>query len=896
MSGVVALAAPTVGLPGLTPGGGEGRETRDRLELLTALIDGPGFDPAFRGDVMRVPADHVVFPWHCVVLGCQRPRWTKSDLCAVHTAEWRAARTVGVSRSGFVSTAAPLELGQTLEAIRCRICPERPAFSRELGLCHRHRNRWRARQREHSGDGSTLDHDIDSELDFAAWLATERSYPGYGDCRVRVCDELAESPLRLCTLHLDHYRVSGRPGGASLPGKWFNSYERLGRAVPVTVDDDVAFADWCAHAPPVMRIGQIDLRGLRPLLRAEIKWGLYAHGQGDQRPPWSLPWIQALVGICHRQALNCLAEIDLTALAERSQRMIAAEMLAELRLIYLTPADTRAAGFIQTQQCGVVFPRRSGYYPLTDVPQQWLRNLLWDHLTRVMRSSQCPRTAVFMDVARKACVELGAFLQADAPGGGHDPSVLTAEHAGRFVAEVRRRERLGLPALTLRSRDPETKAVITQGMRQTLFNGVRRVLRDTLDSGDHAELGLDRGFITAMPPGGRAVTRSRHPFSDDVARALADETNLTRLAAVHDLGDRGLRDIWEAIVCTGRRASEVLTLRLECLGRYGGLPMLWHDQTKVGRYDQAIRIPESLHARLAQRQDATLALFADRHGGRHATPAERVRMALFPSTQRNRDGQRSMSYTWFNTKFSTWVAELDLGPVVAHQARHTLATRLLRHGATLSHIRRYLGHVSDRMAEHYAKVAVSDIEDILAHVWVTGPGATAPGTLIAGSTAPMNRSQSEALAVDLARASTPTQGGFCTFQPVVDGGACPWKLDCENCDKFVLSGADLLYWRRKREQWRSIAERAPDDATADYLHQVFEPTARAIDGLENALAGLGLLDDALALDLRRPQDYFHRLWSVNFPATELARSSGHDRVDGHDDAKGTERLIDLESA
>jgi hypothetical protein len=46
---------------------------------------------------------------------------------------------------------------------------------------------------------------------------------------------------------------------------------------------------------------------------------------------------------------------------------------------------------------------------------------------------------------------------------------------------------------------------------------------------------------------------------------------------------------------------------------------------------------------------------------------------------------------------------------------------------------------------------------------------------------------------------------------------------CENCGKFVMSGADLLYWRRKQEQWRAIAERAPDDATADYLHQVFEP-------------------------------------------------------------------------
>jgi hypothetical protein len=33
---------------------------------------------------------------------------------------------------------------------------------------------------------------------------------------------------------------------------------------------------------------------------------------------------------------------------------------------------------------------------------------------------------------------------------------------------------------------------------------------------------------------------------------------------------------------------------------------------------------------------------------------------------------------------------------------------------------------------------------------------------------------------------------------------------------------------------------------------------------------MGLLDEALALDLRRPQDYFHRIWSLSFRAAELA--------------------------
>jgi len=32
----------------------------------------------------------------------------------------------------------------------------------------------------------------------------------------------------------------------------------------------------------------------------------------------------------------------------------------------------------------------------------------------------------------------------------------------------------------------------------------------------------------------------------------------------------------------------------------------------------------------------------------------------------------------------------------------------------------------------------------------------------------------------------------------------------------------------------------------------------------------GLLDQALAMDLRRPQDYFGRMWSTGFPIEDLA--------------------------
>jgi len=187
------------------------------------------------------------------------------------------------------------------------------------------------------------------------------------------------------------------------------------------------------------------------------------------------------------------------------------------------------------------------------------------------------------------------------------------------------------------------------------------------------------------------------------------------------------------------------------------------------------------------------------------------------------------------------------------------------------------------------------LENVLQHVWVAGPGTASPGELLAGqAAAPLTREQAQAISVDLARRSTPAEGGFCTFQPVVDGGACPWNMDCHNCDKFVLSGADLLYWQRKREQWRLLAEGAPDDTTATYLHDYFEPTARAINGLEKALAGLGLLDDALALDLRKPQDYFHRVWSTAFRAADLAGVSDSED-DQEDEYDGTRPAGDLET-
>jgi len=849
------------------------RQGRDRLEILTALLGAPSVDPIFRAGVIRIPRDHPVFRWNCVVGDCERVRSGGTSLCSAHAAQWAQARAAGGGLAVFLEDAVPLEASEWLEETVCCLCPERPAAHTRLRLCVRHQQRWH-RYRAGQPGGA----------DVGAWLAGEESFRGFGDCRVTVCPNLAASAIGLCCTHATRYEQDGRPGGAEASKYGAREHEQHGTPVPVHYFDETAFRRWCASAKPVLWAGQVNLRGLRPLLQAEIQWCLFAYTQRSRPGRWDLTWLQRLANLCRERDLNSLVDLDLKDFP-RFCGGIAKVMLHQLRLVYFTPADSRDAGFLETDHFGVRFPHRASHVDLTAIPQRWLRDLLWDHLAGLLRSPACPRTGMPVDAARRGITELGVFLETGAPSGGHDPAALTAGHMQRFIADQRQRERGGLPSLAMKGADGTPSTVTTQ-TRSVVFNSVRKVLREAMDTGRAEHLGLDRQFITSMPAAGGAPLRARRPFPDEVARALADEDNLARLASTYDPGDQGLRDIWETIVTTGRRTGEVLNLRWDCIGRYGNLPMFWHDQTKVGNYDASIRIPERLYDLLAARQAKTADRFISRFGRRPAS-AERAAIALFPSKVRNTDATMPISYQWFHSRFKPWIEGLDLGRWVPHQARHTLATSLLRHGASLTHIRRYLGQVSDRMAEHYVHLSHSDLENVLQHVWVAGPGTANPGELLAGDAASvLTRQQAQALAIDLSRRSTPAEGGFCTFQPVVDGGSCPWNLDCHNCDKFVLSGADLLYWRRKREQWRLLAEGAPDDTTADYLNQYFEPTARAIDGLEKALAGLGLLDDALALDLRKPQDYFHRVWSTAFRAADLAGIS--DSEDDQEDEYGGE--------
>ncbi|WP_239340221.1 hypothetical protein [Frankia sp. CiP3] len=281
----------------------DARAGRDRLEILTALIAAPSFDPLFRAELIRIPAGHRIYRWQCAVDGCDRPATGQSsDLCTVHAEMWRQyQREDGATRASFLIAAAPLAPSAAAEELPCRICPQRPAAHVTLRLCRHHKSRW-SHCRDHDG------------TDFGTWLAEQIPMAGYGDCQVRVCPEMADTPLGLCARHGQSYRQADRPGGAALPRDWANRYESRGLPVPISHAGEAAFTRWCASAAVVPRPGQVNLRGVHPLVRAEIQWGMFTNSRRPQSQREPVVAWQGVASFARAHGLRtlraCLTTLD----------------------------------------------------------------------------------------------------------------------------------------------------------------------------------------------------------------------------------------------------------------------------------------------------------------------------------------------------------------------------------------------------------------------------------------------------------------------------------------------------------------------------------------------------------------------------------------------------------
>jgi integrase len=589
-----------------------------------------------------------------------------------------------------------------------------------------------------------------------------------------------------------------------------------------------------------------------------------------------------------------LVELDCPAVRAATARRILYSLQTAARSLTVTEADAKEAGWFDPVIVGAEpfpdgtrKPNRRKYWDLTDISQLWLRNLLWEYLRHSALGAAGKRPSQTNIYQRISSVRLfSKALRQLCEDHGDDPSQLGPAEATAFkeLWDLWCREQLLV--VERFTSTPPTSHPISASIRVSCMN----LIRDILSFGCRRQLlgSWADSFVMALPHYAHETRTPRpRPLSNNDFRLLVSDKALAELDAA-DLSGIGLSDIWLTHAFQGGRISETLQLRLGCIGMIGDAqPYLWRDMSKVKEVDYGMPCHWPVYERLKRRQEITRGKLRHRYAKELSSHNEVQRaaleaewdntMPLFPGAVTNPDIALPISQHHFGRSFTEWIAGLGLEGVTTHRTRATLATALLNNGAPAALVRQLLGHFSERSMAHYARYSDENLIRNLHQVWTAGPGMNQPGTnlLTPGTAAGLGSKAALAERIDLT--VIPVEHGLCRYGPVVGGKSCPAKKNCSRgpdgpCPHFVITGADLAYWERKRDAAFHFAESAPSDEARDYILSEWQPWEGVLDGLRETLDEIGLLKAAEELDLRTPlHDFFHPLFSAGWTLASAVR-------------------------
>ena len=530
------------------------------------------------------------------------------------------------------------------------------------------------------------------------------------------------------------------------------------------------------------------------------------------------------------------------------------DMLKDVTAVHYSRSDTRDLGYIDTNYWGFRFADRRSPFDLTPISQRWLRDLTWDYLADRLDGPRRPRRQGTFEQARRSLVCFSAFLAEHDPARGSTPATLSQATARSFVADFTRRVAEGEPALGMFNMDGSA-SMATPTTYSLSMNGLRRVMRWALESGAAEAAGLSREFIVALPAGGAVSFKNPRPFSDSALRELSDPANIALLAAM-DPNDGGLADMWSIQVKCGRRISEVVGLRFDCVSEHLGRTWMWVDMTKVGKLDYAIQIPRDIYDLIVARQAKTAERFRLAHGT-EPTAQQRRTVALFPSTE----DQSQLRAVRVDRDVRGGVQGLDR--VRAHRLAwphhppgpphpgHQAGPRGSQHDPCQTGPRACVG---------------ADERFLCAHRRL--PGGAVPPAGVGHRTGqpdpgPDGDDPHRSRKGFGRTADDRPGGGAHRARPVhVQAGSgrprLPLRPPVPHLRAFRADRSGLRLLETPGATLGGHGRRSPGPAARDYIYETFERSSLALAGLEKALLALGLLDQARELDLRSPHQDFLR--------------------------------------
>lgn len=759
------------------------------VEAVLALVDSAfltevGWDA--QRQVIFPPADHPLLGRPvCRVVGCENSAHNPRQICQ-GCAQRLASHGLSVADLGDEAVA----VAPPRQRIKPRGCAV-PGCGREWVsdmLCEAHRHQQRQVLR------------VPMEVFLTNPLVV--GLPACPPCAVPACTRQRRGPqATYCNAHQQ---------------RWWRTRQ---------TDPGVDEAVWRAEASDSARPGEISLRGLHPMVVAQLLLGMQERTRTGRKH--FDEHMRYTVNGVRRQHVTSLTEVDTGQLTNKMQRSLVQSMVDHLRRFFVDAETEKDKDVWDLTAFGA-----SGRAWFTGISQRWLREVTkaWavDDLPRRRGNGIGPGLRGRI----KAMTHLSASLRLRGDH-GDNPALLGRADIENFLNRLAYQQSVDQISADRRRRVLlECRAVID------------RVRAMSLTRPGQPAAGLGQDFVITLVDIPRAP--QREPDRDlppEIMTALCRE-----LPALEQVSNRQTRVAVELLIDTGRRPGEVCDLPWDCLARDNdGKPVLVYDNDKSNRLGRRLPIAEATAALIVQQQQRI-------RGQYPTTPIRELK--LLPARQHNRAGRDAIGAGHVSLRHSVWVAglpvlrtsdgvEFNTARIVLYAYRHTYAQRHADAGVPIDVLRELMDHRVMDTTKRYYRVGEQrrrQAVDRLVALQFDRHG---------------NRIWRDAKALLDSEHARRAVGevvvpfGVCAEPSNVQAGghACPYRFRCVGCDHFRTDASylpdlhtyldDLL---RNRERLRAAvdvddwarAEATPSDEEITRIRRLIHRISGDLTALDEA--------------------------------------------------------------
>jgi len=584
---------------------------------------------------------------------------------------------------------------------------------------------------------------------------------------------------------------------------------------------------WRATEPAIGHGGMVSLRGLPPLVVAELLVGLQQRCRINAVKTDEAV-LRAFCNDLLRQQVGSIA--DYAVGLGRGLEFIGLVncLISHARRALLNP-ETEVT---QDEWDLTVFGHH-GTVSFTGISQAWLREAAkrWaadDLPKRRVRPGR--RTSAGLAVRHHigCLVRLSESLRMRADRGEH-PAVLGRADMEAFLHRLAYLESVGQISGDARIRAcREVRAVLTR----------IRAMGLTRPGGIAAGLGEDFVIGQADVPAEPEPGEPNRDLPPEIMRQLC--AHLDRLTSPE------MRTAVELAIDTGRRPEEICELDLDCLTRDDdGQPVLIYDNHKANRPARRLPIGEQTAAVIVAQQQQVRTRYPD-------TPIGELK--LLPTDRRNPGGRRAI--TGFSLAFAhrTWVGrmpvlrtvdgvEYDKTKIVLYAYRHSYAQRHADAGVPVEVLRELMSHRKLETTSGYYRVGETRRREAVDRV--TAMQFDRHGNRIWRQAQALLDSEHARRAVG----EVAVPFGVCAEPSNVKagGGVCPFRFRCAGCDHFRTDVSylpdlhayldDLLRTRERLlattdlDDW-ARAEAMPSEEEIRRIRRLIDQIRHGLDELE----------------------------------------------------------------